>query len=121
MTGFEALIGSTLGVFVGITLILAGAAAFMTGHALASHWRPMWQAAAYMVPLGLADRFLHYALFGGDLLSVGGYVIDSLILLAISLSAYRMTLARKMANQYPWLYRRTGLFTWEELGRGHIP
>jgi len=32
--------------------------------------------------------------------------------LAIASLAYRLTQARKMVSQYPWLYDRAGLFGW---------
>jgi hypothetical protein len=34
--------------------------------------------------------------------------------LAFSAFAYRLTRARQMARQYPWLYQRKGLLGWEE-------
>jgi hypothetical protein len=36
------ILGSSLPVFIGVTLILFGGAAIMTGHALAGTWRPAW-------------------------------------------------------------------------------
>jgi branched-chain amino acid transport system ATP-binding protein len=36
------------------------------------------------------------------------------VLIAIALAAYRMAQARKMIQQYPWLYARAGLFSWRE-------
>ena len=115
MTG---LLGTSLPVFFGLTLLVMGFAAFMTGQGLANTWRPMWQCGVYSLLLGCADRFLTFSLFGGELLSVTGYVIDTLVLFAISAAAYRMTQARKMASQYPWIYERTSLFTWREKGGG---
>ena len=112
----ETLLGASLPVFIGVTLILMGFAAFMTGQALASTWRPMRQAVFYAFLLGLPDRFLTWGLFQGELLSLPGYLIDSLILMVIALAAYRMTQARRMASQYPWIYERTGLFSWREKG-----
>jgi hypothetical protein len=112
----ETLLGTSLSVFIGVTLLLMGFAAFMTGQALASTWRPMRQALLYAFLMGLADRFLTWGLFQGELLSVSGYLIDSLVLAAIALAAYRMTRARRMASQYPWIYERTGLFSWREKG-----
>lgn len=47
-----------------------------------------------------------------------GFLIDTTILIGISLLAYRMTQARKMVGQYPWLYERSGLLGWREKGRG---
>jgi branched-chain amino acid transport system ATP-binding protein len=64
--------------------------------------------------LACADRFLVYALFQGRLLSLAGYVVDAAILVAIALVAYRARRARQMVVQYPWLYERTGMFSWRE-------
>jgi hypothetical protein len=104
----------SLPVFIGLTVVFMGGCAFMTGMALASTWRPMWQVVPYALGLGLADRFLCFALFQAELLSLPGYVLNGVVLLAISLAAYRLTKARRMVSQYPWLYRRTGLFGWTE-------
>lgn len=113
----EALLGTSIGVFIGVTVFLCGFAAFMTGQALATTWRPVWQLWLYVLLLGFADRFLTWALFQGGLLSPTGYAIDTVVLLIIALSAFYMTRARQMAAQYPWLYERSGPFTWRE--RGH--
>ena len=107
---------ASLPVFIGLTLALFGGCAFMTGQALASTWRPLWQVFPYAIGLGLADRFLGFALFGGRLLSPGGFLLDTLVLTGITLAAYRMTQARRMAGQYPWLYERAGLFAWRKRG-----
>ncbi len=112
----EAITGTTLPVFIGLTVCLMGFASFMTGQGMANTWRPMWQAVPYCALLGFADRFLTWGLFEGELLSLSGYLIDTLVLLAICLTAYRMTQARKMVSQYPWLYERSGLFGWREKG-----
>jgi len=106
--------GEGLGVFLGVTVCVTGFAAYMTGQAVANSWKPAWHALAYALLLGLVDRFLIYALFEGTLLSPAGYVIDSCVLIAIALAAFRMALARKMLQQYPWLYARSGLFSWRE-------
>jgi hypothetical protein len=95
-------------------LALFAAAAALTGEALARNWRPWWQLAPYALLLAIGDRFLLYALFGGTLLSPGGYAVAALILLIVAAIAYRATLARRMAEQYPWLCERTGPFTWRE-------
>lgn len=103
-------------VFIGLTVILIGGCAFMTGQALASTWRPLWQAIPYAMGLGAADRFLVFALFEGDLLSIPAFITDAAVLVAIALAAYRMTQARRMVDQYPWIYERNGLFGWREKG-----
>ena len=38
----------------------------------------------------------------------------SAVLVSISLFAYRLTLARKMTSQYPWIYERAGLLRWRD-------
>jgi hypothetical protein len=108
------LLGASLPVFLGITVILFGGAAFLMGQALAETWRPIWQNALHGAFLAIGDRFIIYALFGGELLSVWGYLLHAAVLIAIALTAYRMTRAWRIVRQYPWLYERTGLFTWRE-------
>ena len=114
----EALLGNPLGVFLGLTLCVMGFAAFMTGQAMAITWKPAWHAAGYALLLGVADRFLAFALFEGELLSLSGYLIDGAALVLIALAAYRMAQARKMVEQYPWLYERTGPFGWRDKSAG---
>ena len=97
-----------------VVLVALWFAAFMTGQGLAATWRPAWQPALYAALLGLADRFLVFALYDGELLSLGGYLTDTAALIAIALFAYRFNRARKMVNQYPWLYERIGLFGWRD-------
>jgi len=104
-----------------IFLILAALwfAAYMTGQALANTWRPMWQVIAYSILLGLTDRFLVFALYDGKLSNLNGYLADTLTLTVISLFAFRLSRARRMVTQYPWLYDRAGLFGLREKeGRG---
>ena len=106
--------GTTWPVFVGVTIVLFGGAAFLLGQALAETWRPYTQALLYTLLLGLGDRFVTFALFQGELLSLSGYIVDTIVLMVIASLAYRMTRARKMVSQYPWLYERSGLFTWRD-------
>ena len=113
---FATVLGTSPGVFLGITLVFMGGCAYMAGQALASTWRPAWHTLPYCLLLGCADRFLVYALFNGRLLSTAGYLVDTAILAVIGLLAYRITRARQMALQYPWLYQRSGLFSWRERG-----
>lgn len=101
-------------VFVFLTVIIFGGAAFLMGQAIAETWRPAWQNIPYGLLLTVGDRFLDGALFGGDWLDIGQYVIDAAVIIAIALFAYRITLARKMVTQYPWLYEPSGLLTWRD-------
>src|SRR5262245_251485 len=57
--------GTSLAVFIGLTVILFGGAAFMTGQALAGTWRPFWHAVPYALLLAAFDRFLIFGLFEG--------------------------------------------------------
>ncbi len=108
------LLGTSLPVFIGITVVIMGFAAYMTGQAVANSWQPAWYAVVYCFLLGIADRFLTWGLFAGDGLSVTGYLIDTAVLIAIAMVAFRLTQARRMVEQYPWIYERTGPFSWRE-------
>jgi hypothetical protein len=67
---------------------------------------------AFMIPLGLALRFFHYALFNGELLSFHYFISDTAVLVWATLLGYRLTMARQMVSQYPWAYERAGLLSW---------
>ena len=110
----EALLGTSVGVFAGLTFVVAGGAAIMTGRALADGWKSSWQVVFASFGLGLADRFLIYALFGGELLSLRGFLIGFVVITALALLAWRVTLVHKMVTQYPWRYERTSLFAYRE-------
>lgn len=97
-----------------VTGVIGGGAALLAGRAIATTWRPYWYVIAYMLLLGAGVRFLHYALFEGDILSLPSYLADTLYVTAVSSISYRMTRARQMARQYPWLYEQTGPFSWRE-------
>ncbi len=109
------ILDAPLPVFIGLTLIGMGFAAIMIGQALAVAWKPAWHAVAYVMLLGFGDRFLTFALFDGRLLSLTGYLADTAALIAIALISYRINRARRMVGQYPWLYRRAGLFGWQTI------
>ncbi len=106
------ILGTSLPVFIGVTVVLIGGAAYLTGQALSAHWRPAWQVVGYSLLLGFADRFVIFSLFGGELLLLSGYVIDTAVIMAIALLSYRLRRARTMVAQYPWLYERAGPFGW---------
>ena len=109
-----AALGTTLPIYLGLTVVLMGFAAWMTGQAIADTWRPVHQAVVYAMLLGLVDRFLSFALFKMPLLSLAGYLLDTATLIAIALLAWRITRVGRMVAQYPWRYERTGLFGWRE-------
>jgi uncharacterized protein DUF6867 len=110
----EFLLGNSFGVFIGLTVVLAGGAAIMTGRALADGWKAPWQVVLACLGLALANRFLAYALFGGELLSLSGFLIDFVVIATMALLAHRITSVRKMVSQYPWRYERASLFAYRE-------
>ena len=117
MSGIDlvmAALGTSLWVFICATVILFGWAAYRTGQALAGTWRPLWHLVPYSFLLAAGNRFFDFALFGGSLLAPLGYVVTVAIMLGFSIMAYRATQARKMVNQYPWLYERAGPFAWRD-------
>ena len=110
------LLGTSLAVFIGFTLIFSGGAGMLTGKAIADGWRPAGQVVFACFGLALVDRFLVYALFEGTLLHLPGFLIHFAVITALALFAWRVTRAHKMVAQYPWKYERTSLFAWRERG-----
>ena len=74
----------------------------------------------YGLGLTLFNRFLVYALFDGDVLSIVGFLVDALVICLLALLAYRITSVHRMTAQYPWLYERAGLFGWREKGADRL-
>ncbi len=114
----EQLLGTSIWVYLGLTVIITGGAAAMMGQAVAITWRPFWQVMLYSILLGLADRFLVFALFEGVLLSLSGFITHTLTVMLIASAAFRISRAHNMVHQYPWLYKRSGLFGWEAIDDG---
>jgi hypothetical protein len=104
----------SFGLFLFVTVIMGGWAAWMTGRAIAITWRAYWNLILYLLILGAAVRFIHFALFGGTLLSIHYYIIDTIVILIIGTLGFRYYRARQMTSQYRWLYERTGPFGWKE-------
>ena len=101
-------------VFLVLTLILGGGAAFLSGRGLARAWKPFWRVFFYMVLLAGAVRFFHYALFDGELLSLYYYLVTYGLLLAFASLGFRSMRTTQMVTQYRWLYERTSPLTWRE-------
>lgn len=100
--------------FILLTLLIGGGAAWRTGQAVAQVWGALWPVAAYTALLAAAIRFLHFALFGGALLSLPSYLIDFAILAAIALVGHRARRTRHMTEQYPWMFERAGPLAWRD-------
>ena len=111
MQGFLHEEGS-FGIFLLVTIILGGGAAVLAGRAIAQTWRPWWQIVAYMLILGAAVRFIHFALFDGTLLSLDYYAVDSAICLAFGLVGFQAARAAQMVSQYRWINQPNGWLRW---------
>jgi hypothetical protein len=95
-----------------VTGLLGGGAAWMAGRAIAQTWRPLWHAVAYSILLGAAVRFIHFALFEADLLSLPSYLVDTLFLVVVACLSFRVARTTQMVTQYRWLYERVTPVTW---------
>jgi hypothetical protein len=118
LTPFDSLYaGENSGAVLLVTGVLGGGAAWLAGRAIALGWRSSLHVILAMILLAAAARFIHFALFGGNLLSLSSYSCDFAIFLAVGLIAWRATRAAQMVRQYPWLYARTGPLSWREIAQ----
>jgi hypothetical protein len=104
----------SFGVFLLVTVILGGGAAYMTGRAVALTWRTLLHLAVYVVALNCSVRFIHYALFGGTLLSLQYFLVDLVFLSVIAGIGFQTTKTGQMVSQYSWLYERQSPLSWRE-------
>jgi len=104
----------SLSVFLVLTVIIGGGAAFLAGRGLAKSWKPLGRVFFYMALLAAAVRFFHYALFDGTLLSLYYYLVTYAVLVAGATLGYRAMRTTQMVTQYRWLYERTSPLTWRE-------
>ena len=90
--------------FLLITVFLGGGAAWLSGRAIAQTWRPWWSVIAYMLILGFAVRFIHFALFSGTLVSLHFYAVDTAFAILFAALGFRLTRRNQMARQYGFLH-----------------
>ena len=93
----------SLGVFLLVTVLLGGGAAWLAGRAIAQTWRPWWTVVAYMLMLGCVIRFFHFALFGGTLVSLHYYAVDTAAAILFAGLGFHLTRRAQMARQYGFL------------------
>jgi hypothetical protein len=98
--------------FLLVTVVLAGGAGYMAGRSAALTWRPGLVVIAYAAALACAARFIHAALFHGTWVAPIHWIIDFIVILVITILAFRSTRATQMVRQYPWLYERSGPLAW---------
>jgi hypothetical protein len=100
--------------FIFVTCVLGGAAAWMTGRAFAFEWRSPAALAVALLFLGLVTRFIHHALFSGTMFTLQYYVVDTAILMIFGFVSFRFHRTQQMITQYYWLYERNGPLAWRE-------
>ncbi len=106
------------------SFVVFGGFALMTGQALARTWRAWWQSFGYGVLLWAGARLVEFVLFVGRSQTLPDYIVQNwsfailsgFYLIVVTMIAHRVTLARMMVSQYPWLYERAGLFSWRAKG-----
>jgi hypothetical protein len=99
--------------FVLVTIVMGGAAAWQTGRSVAQTWRPFAILPLYIALLNLGVRFIHYALFEGTLLSPYYYAIDFVVLMITAAIGWRMRRAQQMRTQYSFAFTGTGPLSWK--------
>ena len=101
-----------VGLFLLVTVVMGGGAAWLSGRAIAATWRPWLHVAGYMLILGGAVRFIHFALFDGTLLSPQFYAVDTVVCLFFGFLGFRATRAAQMTTQYRWINAPAGWLRW---------
>ena len=92
-------------IFLLVSVIMGASTAYVSGRAIAETWRPFWHGIVYALVIGLAVRFIHFALFEEILLSARSYLVDCIVLLIASTIGYNVTRRRQMQQQYGVLDR----------------
>ena len=109
-------------IWLAVTLLLGGPAAFAAGRALALGWRSFGPGIGYCLILAAVADFLAYALFAtpvipaaaileritavdplGALALLVGWAATALILGGIAYGSWVLTRRRQMTRQYPFL------------------
>jgi hypothetical protein len=101
-------------IFLILTVIMGGGAAYLGGRSLALGWKPMSLLVVYMLIFGAGIRFLHFALFQAQLTSLQYYVSHTLVVMAFAFLGYRITRTQQMTQKYPWLYEKSGPLSWRQ-------
>ena len=99
--------------FLLMTLTLFGWCSYQLGKAMANTWQSISLMIFYVLLLTSFDRFLLFALFEQELLSVVMFLIDFITLSLISLISYRIAKISYMVSQYPWKYQKSGFFSYK--------
>jgi hypothetical protein len=98
--------------FILVTVVMGGAAAWQMGRSIAQTWRPFSRLFLYAALLTLAVRFIHFALFQGTLTSAQYFLVDYAVVLALAALGWRKRRAEQMASQYAFSFTSAGPFGW---------
>jgi hypothetical protein len=101
-------------VFLILTVIMGGGAAFMAGRNCAQGWKSPGLLFVYMLIFGAGLRFLHFALFKAHLTSLHYYISQTLVVMIIAFLGYRLTQVDLMTTKYPWLFEKSGPLAWRK-------
>lgn len=96
-----------------VVFIIGLTMAFASGRAIAQTWRPFASVLIYAVILTAAERFLHFALSGQQLLSPGFFVMSLVAIVIVAALGYRRMRVAQMTTQYSWLMDAAGAFGWK--------
>jgi len=97
----------SLATFLFVTFVLGGAAAFLSGRAIARIWQPWWMTVPAAFAVGIGVRFIHFALFDAAFAVLRFFAVDTLIVFAFALAGYWVARERQMTRQYGVLKRET--------------
>lgn len=88
--------------FIGLSVTLAGSAAWASGRAIAQSWTPIASVVPAAIALAFVARFIDYALFATPF-SWGHLAVDAVVTTGLAVAGYVVTRSRQMRTQYPWL------------------
>ncbi len=95
-----------------VTVILGAGCALLEGRGIALTWRSIWVVIAEMIPMGLAVRFVQFALFNETLWHPKTYLLETAILMIVAGLSFQRTRALQMVRQYYWLYEPNTPLGW---------
>jgi hypothetical protein len=98
--------------FILVTIIMGGAAAWQMGRAIAQTWRPFVTLFVYAAFLNCGIRFIHFALFQGTLLSVHYFAVDYVFIITAAILGWRKRRSEQMSTQYSFAFTGSGPFGW---------
>lgn len=97
-----------------VFLLLCIAGAWMVGKSIATDWKSIVNLVFSILLLGCGARFLHYALYEAQFVSLDRYLVDTAVLMVFGFLGYRYHRTKQMTTQYPWLYEKASPFAWKD-------